>query len=445
MKAFENRTELEKDKHAKNYSFDAGSTITDTYKDETIEGTKLEYEMSIRLQIGGAHGWKAAGTGMMWEFKNDLGVGKKRIEEHSTNEVTTFSYTLKDNDVKDAISVDVYNVDAFGPIFRTRAGQTSNPYEGEVKTKYYEPGTTIMEATMQVDVPKISVENPMVNNIPAGSAANYTLGLANQSQIGEELYYLLMVPEETNPHGAQITVDGMSLSSGNRKIKVPYGETLYKSMQLKQSDISILDYDRIAIVLASVNQYDPTDNMDVIADTVWVSAHFVPSSSSVNLAMSNNLMNTQTGSKLTLTFSDFDRNYKNLKAFRLQYRKQGSTDWTLLHQYVLNKADSTANSSMLPEIPVPCGLCSHVWRQRGLSLQRRTAIDEGHAATAAHRPAVAFERHPDQQLRSDADLQRGHPERHAHETTELPRGGCDERKPRGPRRGAQRKRQCCYG
>ena len=120
-------------------------------------------------------------------------------------------------------------------------------------------------------------------------------------------------------------------------------------MQLKQSDISILDYDRIAIVLASVNQYDPTDNMDVIADTVWVSAHFVPSSSSVNLAMSNNLMNTQTGSKLTLTFSDFDRNYKNLKAFRLQYRKQGSTDWTLLHQYVLNKADSTANSSMLPE------------------------------------------------------------------------------------------------
>lgn len=349
VKAFENRTELEKDKHAKNYSFDAGSTITDTYKDETIEGTKLEYEMSVRLQIGGGHGFKASGAGWMWEFKNDLGGGYKRIKEHSTNEVTTFSYTLKDNDVKDAISVDVYNVDAFGPIFRTRAGQTSNPYEGEVKTKYYEPGTTIMEATMQVDVPKISVENPMVNNIPAGSAANYTLGLANQSQIGEELYYLLMVPEETNPHGAQITVDGMSLSSGNRKIKVPYGETLYKSMQLKQSDISILDYDRIAIVLASVNQYDPTDNMDVIADTVWVSAHFVPSSSSVNLAMSNNLMNTQTGSKLTLTFSDFDRNYKNLKAFRLQYRKQGSTDWTLLHQYVLNKADSTANSSMLPE------------------------------------------------------------------------------------------------
>ena len=74
----------------------------------------------------------------------------------------------------------------------------------------------------------------------------------------------------------------------------------------------------------------------------------MPSSSAVDLALSNNIMNTQTGTSLKLTFNNFDRNYNNLKAFRLQYKKQGSTDWTLLREYVLNEGNLTANNELLP-------------------------------------------------------------------------------------------------
>ena len=53
------------------------------------------------------------------------------------------------------------------------------------------------------------------------------------------------------------------------------------------------------------------------------------------------------GTDLTLTFKDFDRNYNNLKAFRLQYKRQGATDWTQFREYVLG--EPTGNQLKLPE------------------------------------------------------------------------------------------------
>ena len=41
--------------------------------------------------------------------------------------------------------------------------------------------------------------------------------------------------------------------------------------------------------------------------------------------------------------------HKGLKAFRLQYRQPGATDWTQLKEYVINKNDLTNNNEMLPE------------------------------------------------------------------------------------------------
>lgn len=55
-----------------------------------------------------------------------------------------------------------------------------------------------------------------------------------------------------------------------------------------------------------------------------------------------------TGDDLNISFNQFDRDYHNLKAFRIQYRKQGDTDWTLIHEYVINEADKTQNNELLP-------------------------------------------------------------------------------------------------
>ena len=75
-------------------------------------------------------------------------------------------------------------------------------------TKYYQPGTTIMEATMQIEVPQINVDVPIINDVPTGGSADYTLRLSNASEIDEDVYYRLLVNDETNPNGANLLIDG---------------------------------------------------------------------------------------------------------------------------------------------------------------------------------------------------------------------------------------------
>ncbi len=327
-----------------NVSFDSGTSVTYTKETEDKVGSTYENTVTAAAIIGATTGFFINGVGIQFDIKTETGGGQHIQEENEKAETASFSYTLAEEGDDDAITVDVYEYGKFGPIFRTRGGQTCGPYEGEVKTKYYQPGTVIMEATMQIEVPQIGVDVPVVTDVPSGGTADYVLRLSNASEIDEDVYYRLLVNDETNENGANLMIDGKPITD-SRIIKVPAGTTVTKALQLKQTNLSVLDYEDIEIVLASQTQYDPTSTWDVIADTVKVSAHFVPSSSPVDLALSNTLMNIQTGSTLRMAFSGFDRNYRGLKAFRLQYRKQGSTDWTLVREYVLGDVDPGNSSS----------------------------------------------------------------------------------------------------
>ncbi|MCR5849416.1 MAG: LamG domain-containing protein [Bacteroidaceae bacterium] len=338
-----------------NYSFDGGASRSYSWEKDSTNTSSWEWSVSAGVLAANRLGFDIHGTGVDWELEVTATGGRHEAKDTINAYTTSFAYTLAEEG-SDAISVDVYRYGAFSPIFRTRGGQTSNPYEGKVVTKYYKPGTTIMEETMQIEVPQIDVDVPIVSDIPTGSAANYTLRLGNASEIGEDVAYRIFVLDETNPDGAQLSIDGKVLTEG-RLIKVPGNQTLTKILQLRQTDTSILNYEGntdpehelygkgIGIVFASDSQ--PED----IADTIFIKAYYVPSSSDVALRLSNTTMNTQTGTDLTLTFSGFDRNYHNLKAFRLQYKQQGATDWTQLHEFVLNNADleeNDENKELLP-------------------------------------------------------------------------------------------------
>lgn len=343
VRAYEDR-----DENTKNYSFDAGSSITYTVTNENGKGKQYENNFTGLAHVIGRTGFQIAGVGITATVTTDTGGGIHTSGEETETETSTFSYTLAETGDDDAITVDVYGYGKYSPIFRTRGGQTSGPYEGEAKTKYYRPGTTIMEATMQIEVPKIDVDVATVTDVPAGQAANYTLRMMNESQTSEAVYYKLMMIDETNPDGAKLTIDGQPLTDG-RLIKIPTGETVTKALQLTQTNLGILNYENVGIVLASQSQYDNTSTWEQIADTVYVTAHFAPSSSAVDMSLSRTTINTSAGEKLTISFDKFDRKYLNLKAFRIQYQKQGDTDWTLLREYVVDKKDLTANNQMLPE------------------------------------------------------------------------------------------------
>lgn len=341
--AYENR-----EKHIdQNFSFDSGSSVNMSTQVEESHGSTTDWTLTANVILDKT--WIAAFNelGVETHISTRTGGGTHNTWESGTTKLSSFSYTLAEEGDDDALTVDVYKYGAYSPIFRTRGGQTSGPYEGEVKTKYYRPGTTIMEATMQIEVPHITVDVPTVSNVPTGSAANYTLRLTNASEIDEDVYYKLLMIDESNPDGAKITIDGMPLTD-NRIIKIPAGQTVTKAMQLWQTNTSVLDYKNIGIVLASQSQYDPTSTWDQIADTVYVSAQFVPSSSAVTMKLDRTTLNSQTGDDLNISFNQFDRDYHNLKAFRIQYRKQGDTDWTLVREYVINEADKAQNNELLP-------------------------------------------------------------------------------------------------
>ena len=332
---------------ATNLSFDSGTSLTITKETEDKTGSKYENTVSAAAIIGATTGFAINSVGVQFDIKTETGGGEHIEREEEESHTASFSYTLAEEGDDDAITVDVYEYGKFGPIFRTRGGQTCGPYEGKVATKYYKPGTTIMEATMQIEVPQIDVDVRTMTDVPSGGTANYVLRLSNASQIDEDVYYRLLVNDETNPNGANLMIDGKPITD-SRIIKIPAGTTVTKALQLKQTDPSILKYEHIEIVLASQSQYDPTSTWDVIADTVDVTAYFVPSSSPVELDLSNTVMNNETGSKLRISFFGFDRNYNGLKAFRLQYKREGGLDWTRIHEFVANAKYEEPGNDMLP-------------------------------------------------------------------------------------------------
>ena len=345
VKAWEDR----ENRLLRNYSFDGGTSISYSYETDNTIVESHENSTGAIAHVGNLGGFEINGVGIEIEATAEHGNAKNEGSSDSESQVAGFTFNLVESG-DDALSVDVYTSN-YSYIFRTRAGQTSAPYEDEEYTKYYEPGKhKLHEKTMQIEVPDIEVEVPVVSNITSGTAASYTLLLTNKSEIDCDLYYKLLMMDETNPDGAQLSIDGVALSD-NRVIKVPAGEVVRKTLLLKQSNLGILDYENIGIVLASQEQGDPTGTYPQIADTVYISAYYVPSSSPVKMELSHTLLNTSSGANLNITFNSFDRNYYNLKAFRIQYMKQGDTDWTTLKEYLLNVSEGQQLSSL--QMPLP--------------------------------------------------------------------------------------------
>ena len=333
----------------KNYSFDGGTSISYSYEKDSTFTESHEHNSGAIGIVGYVAGFDFNNLGWETEISTETGGTRHKSTSDATSEVTGFTFNLVESG-DDALSVDVYK-SAYSSIFRTRAGQTSAPYEGEERTQFYQPGKHVLhEATMQIEVPDIEVEVATISNLASGSAANFTLLLSNKSEIDCDLYYKLLMMDETNPNGAQLSIDGVALSD-NRVIKVPAGEVIRKNLQLKQSNLGILDYKNIGIVLSSIEQGDPTGVYPQIADTVYISAHYVPSSSPVKMELNRTLLNTSTGANLNITFNSFDRNYYNLKAFRIQYMKQGDADWTLLKEYLVDVKEGQQLSQTQAALP----------------------------------------------------------------------------------------------
>ena len=326
-----------------NKSFDVG-TEYESVTENCSSVTKMkELGVQTSLMVGVGTGFEIVGIGTDVEIKVEANVDYSTSTTKSNEQCQTVSYELVESGNNDALSVDIYNApDGFGPIFYTRAGQTSCPYEGEKLTRYYEPDQhTIAQATMKVESPEISCEVPTVSDVPSGSPANYTLNLYNNSDILADGYYYLMVVDSK---GADVLVDGASITVVPRAVLLKAGEITEKKLQIKQTQLDVVDYDSIGVVIASMCQYDETGNNELISDTVYLSAHFNPGCSPITLQIDKTTINTNEG-ELTLKVKDFDRTYGGFSKIYLQYKAIGDNNWNLTKSFALNDSIKKAEKT----------------------------------------------------------------------------------------------------
>ena len=279
-----------------------------------------------------------------------IGTEISTDQTENEDEFTETSYTLAEVGDDDYLTIDVYNApDGFGPIFYTKAGATSCPYEDEVVTKYYQPGTVIGEKTIQIEKPEIEARTAYITGIPAGGKGTFQVYLRNDSDTKEDVWYNLNVVDGSNPNGLVVLMDGVNINKG-RSILVKAGETMTKTFTVEQSNTDVLTYENIQLRLSSQCQPDNTSTFPEIADTTTISVFFQPSCSDVQLASSHRLVNSTTQTVQTLSISGYNYSMASLMGIRLQYKGENDADFRTLHEFIRDYTGNEQNKSVLPAL-----------------------------------------------------------------------------------------------
>ncbi|WP_242607242.1 LamG-like jellyroll fold domain-containing protein [Flavobacterium sp. MEB061] len=334
----------------KNISFDSGlGAYSRGIETSVVSAASTSYNVVIDQSVAAILGTSVNKVGL--EFNTKAFFQQDFNSSLSTEKTTTtkISYTFKDNDKANFLSIDVVNsFDGNGPVFITQGGRTSCPYEDAEKTHFYnkttysDTATVINEladdkremlsfATQKVEVPLLTVTNNNVSNVVETKKAEFELKLENNSASGSDADFLLVVDNTTNPNNALLNIE-----PNGTIVNVPYGKQVVYKLTLGKSISDIYDYKDIKIRLQSL-----CDGADVSSE-VLVSASFVPSCSSVTVSapLNNWVYNREkayntdgTTKPLSINLTGYNTKFKSFKKIDLEYRLATSPNWVRLHTY----------------------------------------------------------------------------------------------------------------
>jgi hypothetical protein len=334
----------------KNISFDSGlGSYSRSIETSVVSAASTSYNIVIDQSVAVILGTSVNEVGL--ELNSKAFFQQDFNSSLSTEKTTTtkISYTFKDNDKANFLSVDVVNsFDGNGPVFITQGGRTSCPYEDAEQTHFYNKASysdtatvineladdkreTLSFATQKVEVPVLTVTNNDVSNVVETKKAEFELKLENNSASGSDADFLLVVDNTTNPNNALINIE-----PNGTIVNVPYGKQVIYKLTLGKSISDIYDYKNIKIRLQSL-----CDGADVSSE-VLVSASFVPSCSSVAVSapLSNWVYNSEkayntdgTTKPLSINLTGYNTKFKSFKKIDLEYRLATSPNWIRLHTY----------------------------------------------------------------------------------------------------------------
>ncbi|MCW3081222.1 MAG: Pentaxin family, partial [Segetibacter sp.] len=327
-----------------NYSFHSASPITYT----ALTSMKQSSDNTFHFVISGSVSDNVTaifqGSGLIFKYKQTIGTSiKGGVNNNSTN-ITTSGFNLASSSTNDYFSVDLSKAPDNSLVFHTKGGVSACPYVGATISKYYQPGTVIDQPTQRIEVPVITVDNPVANNVPSSRKATYKITLRNESEAKLPAAFLIKYTDNNAVKGATIAVDGTNIGGAGRVVLLPYGESITKVLTLTKSDA--MDYDNIQILLTSSCQYNPIGYQENIADTVLISAHFIPSCSDVSIKSpkdkwvlnTESPVNGQARRFLPLVIDNFDVTNSLFDHIGLQFKPSSSSTWITVMSFYADPA-----------------------------------------------------------------------------------------------------------
>ncbi len=327
---------------ADNFSLDSGvGEVSRSIETAIVNSSSTSFNFSQVDALSNELGAALQGIGIVITTGGYDGIDRN---VSSTSEQTTtqsISYTLADSDPGNYFSVDVVNsFDGNGPVFITKGGSTSCPYEAAEKSLFYsfsydDPNVLplgenqqedLSIATQQIEQPQITTDKNIENNVPSYAAAEFRVRLENLSTSDVQSDYVLRVNQETNPNGAIINVsEGILFPALRNGAITEFVVTIEKSSLDSDNDT----YENIEIIFES--------NCDSnISDSVILSAYFVPACSNVVVSapLDNWVYNTSQGNNpLAIQLSEYNTDFSGLEKIDLEFRQSSSSTWTLLQTY----------------------------------------------------------------------------------------------------------------
>ena len=345
-----------KDYHIRNISFDGGTSYSYSERKDTTDVSSISYSGSATISTVFKTSFLASSGGYFGSdigFETENGVKWSNSGNDYDDNIKTyaeFDYDFSDGNRGTDFSVDIYrSPQGWSNSFSILGGQSYNPYEGPEYARYFRPEENLLlsNGTQRMEQPDIrisvdgqrSAKTLTVTDIPAGQQKNLVLHLTNNNQTQQpfDMTYNLVVDETSNNNGLQIYMDGVPMNG--RSVLIPKNETVLKTITISQTDQSKLKHEGVKLRFAS--PYQPSS----IYDEVTLNATFVPSSSPVDLIISEPVFNSNTADSIEMKIANFDRNFTNLKCVGVQYKFEGSTTWVEFCRF----DSASISENMVPE------------------------------------------------------------------------------------------------
>ena len=317
-----------------NYSFHAGSPI----EYSTTSGIHTNNENTFSIILSGnvvaSNDVKINGAGFEFSLNESLGTTQGGTFGNSTDTTKTRGFTLASEGTDDYFSLNLNLAKDSSLVFQVEGGASACPYYGGTTSKYYSPGTVIDQATQRIEVPKLKVDKPVVNDIPTSRKASYNLTLLNESEAKLPATFIIGYTDNDSIKGATLAIDGTPIGGAGRAVYLQFGESITKVLTLTRGP-NAMDYNNIQVLLHSACQYDPTGYRENIADTVLISAHFIPSCSDISIKSpkdkwvlnSESPVNVQGKRYLPIIVDQFDVTNSLFDHIELQYKPTSSSTW----------------------------------------------------------------------------------------------------------------------